>query len=87
MGTDRRLPDGAFSTAGHRSQHAVMVPSKYLVVVRKVPDPMIGSGWNQAVFVAGTIGAIRDYLWGFGVRRRCSVAPSSFGSDAAVAIR
>lgn len=60
MGTDRRLPDDAFSTAGHRGQHATIVPSKHLVVVRMGLDPMTASGWNQAAFVADIIGAIRD---------------------------
>ncbi len=57
-GRDPRLPEDAFSTAGARGQHASVVPSRDLVVVRTGLDPIEGSGWDQRAFVADVLSAI-----------------------------
>ncbi len=57
LGTDRRVPGDAYTTSGRRGQHASVVPSRRLVVVRTGLDPE-PSGWDQAAFVADVLGAI-----------------------------
>ena len=60
IGFDPRVPDGSFTTAGHRGQYATVVPSMDLVVARMGLDPMQGDGWDQAAFVADIISSIED---------------------------
>ena len=55
IGYDPRVPDGSFTTAGHRGQYATVVPSLNLVVARMGLDPLLGDGWDQAAFVADII--------------------------------
>ena len=55
---DPRVPRDTYSTAGHRGQHATIVPSRNLVVARTGLDPRTGSGWDQAQLVADVLAAI-----------------------------
>jgi CubicO group peptidase (beta-lactamase class C family) len=58
-GRDDRLPDDTYSTSGARGQHATIVPSRRLVVVRTGLNLLEGSGWDQRAFVADVLAAIR----------------------------
>jgi CubicO group peptidase (beta-lactamase class C family) len=58
IGYDDRVPDGSFTTAGHRGQFCTVVPSNDLVVVRTGLDPMEDDGWDQADFVADVVAAL-----------------------------
>ena len=58
IGFDPRVPDGSFTSAGHRGQYATVVPRMDLVVARMGLDPMLGDGWDQAAFVADVVAAI-----------------------------
>lgn len=59
-GFDPRVPEGSFQAAGHRGQFATVVPSMDLVITRMGLDPMQEDDWNQSVFVADVISAIRN---------------------------
>lgn len=60
FGTDPRLPDDVFSTAGSRGQFATICPSNNLVVVRMGLDSIGRRSWDQAGFVADILAAIGE---------------------------
>ena len=60
MGGDSRVPSDTYSTAGHRGQHATIVPSADVVVARMGLDPRQDSGWDQEQFVADILDAIGE---------------------------
>jgi CubicO group peptidase (beta-lactamase class C family) len=47
---DPRVPNDAFTTAGHRGQHVTVVPSRHLVVARMGLDPLVDDSWDQIEF-------------------------------------
>ncbi|HUP23405.1 MAG TPA: serine hydrolase [Thermoanaerobaculia bacterium] len=55
---DSRVPPDTYTTAGHRGQHATIVPSRRVVIARTGLDPRTGAGWDQAQFVADVLAAI-----------------------------
>ena len=57
LGTDRRVPSDAYTSAGRRGQFVTVVPSRGVVIVRTGLDPE-PSGWDQARFVADILAAI-----------------------------
>lgn len=63
-GRDGRVPTDTYSTSGARGQHATIVPSRDLVVVRMGLDPLQDSGWDQPGFVVDVLGAIASPVAG-----------------------
>lgn len=55
---DPRVPNDAFTTAGHRGQHVTVVPSRHLVVARMGLDPLVDDGWDQIEFTADVLKTI-----------------------------
>ncbi len=51
------VPDGTYTTAGHKGQFSTVVPSKGVVIVRTGIDPD-GTRWDQASFVARVLAAL-----------------------------
>lgn len=51
------VPEGTFTTAGHKGQFATMVPERGVVIVRTGIDPA-GTQWRQHQFVAAILAAL-----------------------------
>ncbi len=53
------VPEGTFTTAGHKGQFATVVPARDVVIVRTGIDPA-GTQWRQHQFVARILAALEE---------------------------
>jgi len=53
------VPPGTYTTAGNKGQHATIVPTEDLVIVRTGVDPL-GHRWDLPTFVADVVAALAD---------------------------